>query len=108
MQPTTLIERCADWHNGAAVEPQERLVRNVALAGRESRNGYAYSEAALEGAVALYEHKPVFLDHAPDKSRPQERSTRDLVGSIENPRYEAGRIRRPEYKGKPAKDKPKK
>lgn len=93
MQPTTLIERCADWHHGAAVEPQQRLVRNVALAGRESRNGYAYSEAALEGAVALYEHKPVFLDHAPDKARPQERSTRDLVGSVVSPRYEAGRIR---------------
>jgi hypothetical protein len=93
MQPTTLIERCADWHDGAAVEAQQRLVRSVALAGRESRNGYVYSEAALEGAVALYEHKPVFLDHAPDKSRPQERSTRDLVGSIVNPRYEAGRIR---------------
>ena len=93
MKPTTLIERYADWHNGAAVEPQQRLVRNVALAGRESKNGYAYSEAALQGAVALYEHKPVFLDHAADKSRPQERSTRDLVGSIVNPRYDAGRIR---------------
>jgi hypothetical protein len=93
MKPTTLIERYADWHNGAAVEPQQRLVRNVALAGRESKNGYAYSEAALQGAVALYEHKPVFLDHAADKSRPQERSTRDLVGSIVNPRFEAGRIR---------------
>jgi hypothetical protein len=93
MKPTTLIERYADWHNGAAVEPQQRLVRNVALAGRESKNGYAYSEAALQGAVALYEHKPVFLDHAADKSRPQERSTRDLVGSIVNARFETGRIR---------------
>ncbi len=93
MKPTTLIERYADWHDGAAVEPQQRLVRNVALAGRESKNGYAYSEAALQGAVALYEHKPVFLDHAADKSRPQERSTRDLVGSIVSPRFEAGRIR---------------
>jgi len=93
MKPTTLIERYADWHNGAAVEPQQRLVRNVALAGRESKNGYAYSETALQGAVALYEHKPVFLDHAADESRPQERSTRDLVGSIVNPRYDEGRIR---------------
>ena len=75
------------------MEREERLVRNVALAGRESRNGYVYSESALREAVGLYERKPVFLDHGADRGRPQERSTRDLVGSIVNPRYEEGRIR---------------
>lgn len=89
----TLVEQCGDWRAGACVERQERLVRNVALAGRESRNGYMYSESALREAVGLYERKPVFLDHATDRGRPQERSTRDLVGSIVNVRYEEGRIR---------------
>jgi hypothetical protein len=89
----TLVEQCSDWRADVHVERETRLVRNVALAGRESRNGYVYSESALRDAVALYERKPVFLDHAPDRGRPQERSTRDLVGSIVNARYEEGRIR---------------
>lgn len=89
----TLVEQCGDWRAEACVEREQRLVRNVALAGRESRNGYVYAESALRDAVGLYERKPVFLDHAPDRGRPQERSTRDLVGSVVNVRYEEGRIR---------------
>jgi hypothetical protein len=89
----TLVEQCVDWRTDACVERETRLVRNVALAGRESRNGYVYSEGALRDAVSLYERKPVFLDHGPDRGRPQDRSTRDLVGSITNARYEDGRIR---------------
>jgi hypothetical protein len=89
----TLVEQCGDWRADACVEQETRFVRNVALAGRESRNGYVYSESALREAVSLYDRKPVFLDHAPDRGKPQERSTRDLVGSIVNARYEGGRIR---------------
>jgi hypothetical protein len=91
--PATLTEHVADWHAGRRVDRTQRIVRNVALTGGVSKNGYRYSEEALRGAVHLYENKPVFLDHARDRSRPHERSTRDLVGTIVNPRYEAGRIR---------------
>lgn len=93
MNITTLIEEIGDWRADVSVESEQRLVRNVALTGQESRNGYRYSESALQAAAVLYEQKPVFLDHAPDKSRPQERSTRDLVGSIVNARYAEGRVR---------------
>lgn len=93
MPTTTLTERLADWHQGSAIDSAARIVRNVALAGLHSRNGYRYSESALRAAAPLYEHKPVFLDHAPDPTHPQARSTRDLVGSIVNPRFEEGRIR---------------
>lgn len=93
MKPSTLIEHVADWHSQLQVDRTNRLVRNVALTGGTSKNGYDYQEQALRDAVALYEQRPVFLDHASDKTRPQERSTRDLVGSIINPRYESGRIR---------------
>ena len=92
-EATTLVEQSADWRNEALVERGARLVRNVALAGVTSKNGYRYSEAALRDGAALYERKPVFLDHAADSKRPQERSTRDLVGSIIHPRFEGGRIR---------------
>ncbi len=68
-------------------------MRNVALTGAKSRNGYCYSEQALRGALPLYENKPVFLDHASGTRRPHERSTRDLAGSIVNVRFEENRIR---------------
>jgi hypothetical protein len=91
--PATLTEHVADWHAGRRVDTTHRIVRNVALTGGVSKNGYRYTEQALRRAAGLYENKPVFLDHARDRSRPHERSTRDLVGTIVNPRYEAGRIR---------------
>jgi len=89
-----LTERIADWRSSATqIDRSGRWVRNIALAGRDSRNGYQYSREALTEAVQLYEHKPVFLDHAERLTKPFERSTRDLVGSIVNARYEGDRIR---------------
>ena len=89
-----LTEHVSDWRGGdAAVDASLRLVRNIALTGLQSKNGYRYSEQSLRDAVLLYESKPVFLDHASNLSRPYERSTRDLVGSIASPRYHEGRIR---------------
>lgn len=96
MSDVAVAERLADWHYelaGLRVDRAGRLVRNVALTGCESRNGYRYSESALREAVGLYDRKPVFLDHAEDRSRPLERSTRDLVGTVVEPRFEEGRIR---------------
>jgi hypothetical protein len=89
----TLTEHITDWNSQLQVDRAGRVVRNVALTGGRSKNGYRYSEPALRRAVPLYENKPVFLDHAGDRSRPHERSTRDLVGTIVNPRYDGGRIR---------------
>lgn len=93
MTHDTLTEDLADWSSALSVDAPARLVLNVALTGPNSKNGYHYSEAALREAVSLYDQKPVFLDHAPDRLKPRDRSTRDLVGNIINPRYEDGRIR---------------
>lgn len=92
-QAERLTERIGDWREDSRVERESRLVQNVALAGRHSRNGYSYSEQALREAVALYEGRPVFLDHAASGAPPLERSARDLVGSIVRARYEGERIR---------------
>ncbi len=90
----TLTEHIADWiAHEVQVDPENRIVKNVALTGLESRNGYRYSEEALSKALPLYEQKPVFLDHAASRTHPHQRSTRDLVGSVVNVRYEGGRIR---------------
>jgi hypothetical protein len=90
----SLTEDIQDWKTREVqVDPENRLVRNVALTGRESKNGYRYSEQALIESLPLYENKPVFLDHAHSRTQPHQRSTRDLVGSVVNARYENGRIR---------------
>jgi len=93
MSHMTLHETCENWNESLNVDRENRLVLNVALSGQLSRNGYTYSHEALAAAATLYENKPVFLDHASQRLRPLERSTRDLVGSITNPRYISGRIR---------------
>jgi|GEM_PF-1182228 len=88
----TLQERTDHWAEDLTIDREQRLVRNVALAGLQSRNGYRYTELALQSGVSLYEQRPVFLDHGDQKQRPLDRSTRDLVGTILNPRYAQGRI----------------
>lgn len=93
MSSLPLCERLENWNDQVTVDSENRLVLNVALAGQSSRNGYRYTDEALRLAVGLYENRPVFLDHAANRQRPQERSTRDLVGSITNPQFTAGRIR---------------
>ncbi|MEZ6065168.1 MAG: hypothetical protein R3B90_05560 [Planctomycetaceae bacterium] len=93
MPHSPLTEHIVDWHTAIEVDAAHRIVRNVALAGTESRNGYTYHADALAAAAHLYDRKPVFLDHAANRLMPHDRSTRDLVGSITNPRFEGGRIR---------------
>lgn len=92
--PTPIIEHLTDWHStGLRVDRDARRVYDIALTAAESANGYHYLPAALEAALPLYEQKPVFLDHAPQPSKPRDRSMRDLVGTIRGARYVAGRIR---------------
>jgi hypothetical protein len=92
IQPLT--EHVTDWRAGdVQVDFAQRLVANVVLSGGVSRNGHRYTAEALRQAAPLYDRKPVFLDHAPNPSRPFERSMRDLVGAVQNPRFVDGRIR---------------
>lgn len=93
----------ADWLAEASVDRSEALVRNVALLGPHSRNGYRYTLEAMQQAVPLYEGRPVFVDHGqsqlafssrslPAPSWPT-RSVRDYAGQVRNPRFDNGRIR---------------
>jgi len=99
----------ADWLAEATVERDASLVRNVALLGPESRNGYRYTAEAMQTAAPLYEGRPVFVDHAEPRlgappsafgfrsegeGRPPIcRSIRDYAGQVVNPRFENGRVR---------------
>ncbi|MDQ3330501.1 MAG: hypothetical protein M3552_07595 [Planctomycetota bacterium] len=91
--PEHLTEHVSDWRDAVVVERENRTIRNVALAGAASKNGYRYSESALKAATPLYENVPVFLDHPSSPHRPRDRSARDLAGSVSKARYEAGRLR---------------
>jgi len=93
MAVSRLREQVADWRSVAEFDQTTRHLRNIALSGCDSKNGYRYSEASLRSAVRLYDQKPVFLDHAGRSTDVGARSTRDLVGSIVNPRFEEGRLR---------------
>lgn len=91
-QPMT--EQVTDWRTAdVTVDFTERLVKNIVLSGGVSKNGHRYTDEALREAVAKYDQKPVFLDHAANVSKPFDRSTRDLVGSVTQPRFEQGRVR---------------
>lgn len=66
-------------------EGKPKIVRNVALSGIKSKNGYEYAETAYQNAVTLYEGAPVFIDH--QAGNPRVRSVRDLAGSVQNPHW---------------------
>lgn len=93
----------ADWLAEASLDRTAAVVRNVALLGPRSRNGYRYTLEAMQQAVPLYEGRPVFVDHAgaglmPNPRMSQatpwpNRSVRDYAGQVRHPRFDSGRIR---------------
>jgi hypothetical protein len=88
-----ITEQIADWRtDDLEVRLNERLISHVLLSGGTSKNGYRYAEAALREAAALYERKPVFLDHAANLAKPYDRSMRDLAGWVAEARYLNGCI----------------
>lgn len=82
----TTIRECTAFSEAAgfAFNADERLLENVAICGRQSKNGYEYSEAALRGAAEMYAGRPVFLNHKAG-GNPKDRDIRDVAGRIEGP-----------------------
>lgn len=67
-------------------------LRGVKLVGGTSRNGRRYPGDTLSSAVELYRGKKVYVDHPKPSDFEADRSVRDWVGTIHNPRFEAGAI----------------
>lgn len=95
-----LRESLGDFLAEATFDREAAVVRNVALLGPESRNGYRYTLEAMQDAVPLYEGRPVFIDHpegatpGPDAPRSLvRRKLRDYAGKVAHPRLENQRIR---------------
>lgn len=90
--PIQITESVCQWNAISKWDETTRTLSNVALTSEVSKNGYRYTEQALKDAVPLYSSKRVFIDHSrPDQTKA--RSVRDLAGTIQNPRFEGGRIR---------------
>lgn len=73
----------------ARVDRGQRLIKDVTLCGKVSKNGRTYSEQALNDAVRLYQNAPFYIDHPTDaqlRERKGVRSVYDLAGEIVNPR----------------------
>jgi hypothetical protein len=88
-----ITEQIVDWRSADfAVRLDERLLSRVLLSGGASKNGHRYADSALREAAALYDRKPVFLDHAANLAKPFDRSTRDLAGWIAEASYAEGHI----------------
>lgn len=90
-----ISERVADFDTkSATIDVDARLVRGVVICGPQSQNGYAYPADTLAAAVPKYDKVPVFLDHVSknDPNGNHNRSVRDLVGYVTNPRFENGCI----------------
>lgn len=80
-----------DFLAEAALDRGGGVVRNVALLGPESRNGYRYAASAIAEAAPLYAGRPLFIDH-PDQG-PTQRKLRDYAGQVLEPRVDGGRLR---------------
>lgn len=89
----TITEHLLDWSQSQPThQPKQKLIKGITLAGLTSRNGYTYKAEALKQAAAQYNSKPVFLDHPPNIAKPHLRSTKDLIGTITNARFEKEKL----------------
>jgi hypothetical protein len=88
--------KLGDAFREARVDRDQRMITNVTLGGRVSKNGRTYSEQALNDAVRLFAHAPFYLDHPTEaemRERKGVRSVLDLAGEVVNPRRAGDQVR---------------
>jgi len=71
------------------VDSEAKVLRNVLLCGKESKNGYKFTPEAFKNSVALYSNLPVCIDH--NTENPTGRKIREIAGFITNVRLENGK-----------------
>jgi len=71
------------------VDRAAKIIRNVKILGKQSKNNREYSDRALNEAAALYDGAPVNVDH-PKRSTPDaERGMAEGIGVIRDPKVQA-------------------
>jgi len=73
-----------------------RTIKNVALLGQISKNGYKYRKEAMQRAVTsgLYDGVRIFINHpTKEEERTGRRDTMKLAGQAYNARFEDGKVK---------------
>lgn len=81
---TSLLE--TTFSESPKVDRDNKVIRNVKILGKVSRNGYEYSDSALEEAARLYEGVTVNVNHPPRSAPNTERAFQDGIGIIRAPK----------------------
>lgn len=76
------------WSDALRIDRQERVIRDVKILGRQSRNGRIYSDRAMAEAAALYEDCDVNIDHPAEGEAALSRKLADGFGVLRNVRVE--------------------
>lgn len=71
------------------IDEDAGIIRGVKIIGRDSGNGYPYSDQALREGVTLYEGSEVCIDHPRKDQVGVERPTREVIGQLRNVVFES-------------------
>jgi hypothetical protein len=77
----------------ASIDRKAGTIDNVAILGRESENGWDYSDEAMQDLVELLEGGPMFMDHPADGDATATRRMRDFLGKTVDLRKEGGKVK---------------
>jgi len=69
-----------DFSFEGEIDKEQGVIRNVAVLGAKSANGYEYKNSALQSAVKVFEGSKVFIDHSEERSG---HSLKDYAGRLE-------------------------
>lgn len=83
-QVTSAVESLA--LESPKIDRKAGVIYGARILNSRSRNGRVYTREAMEGAVAMYDRKPVCFDHPAMDKRTQPRNVREVWGEIRNPR----------------------
>jgi hypothetical protein len=86
-----MIKRFSEYavSSSVNVDVENGRLNNCKLLGWQSRNGRRYKPEAAQRAIKKYDGTQVVLDHQKRSEAGEDRSVRDIIGVIRNPRVES-------------------
>lgn len=81
---SALIETTFSDNKKLPIDTDAKVIRGVKILGKQSRNGYEYSDGALAEAARLYEGVQVNYDHPPREKPNTERAFGEGGGVLKN------------------------
>lgn len=69
------------------IDLENKIIKDVVILGRESKNNRKYSAKAMREAVSLFENSPAFFEHK------EKKEVKDLLGQIKNVREDGNYVK---------------